>query len=139
MSENAVPKPLPVLEGFAGEFYAGCQRDELLFQRCENCGTWRHVPRELCAECGSWDWAWQASSGRGKVFTWTVIERPLHPAFAEDVPLAAVVVELEEGVRLLSHVIDCPPEELEMEMPVVVSFDAVTEEVTLPRFRRASP
>ena len=139
MSENSVPKPLPVLEGFAKEFYEGCQRGELLFQCCGTCGTWRHVPRELCADCGSWEWAWKASSGRGKVFTWTVIARPLHPAFAEDVPLAAVVVELEEGVRLLSHVVDCPPEELEMEMPVEVSFDSVTEDVTLPRFRRVNP
>ncbi len=139
MSENSVPKPLPVLEGFAKEFYEGCQRGELLFQCCGKCGTWRHVPRELCADCGSWEWAWKASSGRGKVFTWTVIARPLHPAFAEDVPLAAVVVELEEGVRLLSHVVDCPPEELEMEMPVEVSFDSVTEDVTLPRFRRVNP
>jgi len=139
MSENVVSKPLPVLEGFAKDFYEGCQRGELLFQCCEECGTWRHVPRELCAECGSWDWAWKASSGRGKVFTWTVIARPLHPAFAEDVPLAAVVVELEEGVRLLSHVVDCPPEELEMEMPVEVSFDSVTKDITLPRFRRAKP
>ena len=139
MSEKAVPKPLPVLEGFTGEFYAACQRGELIFQRCDNCGAWRHVPRELCAECGSWDWNWQASSGRGKVFTWTVVERPLHPAFVEDVPLAAVVVELEEGVRLLSHVVDCPPDELEMEMPVVVQFDTVTDDVTLPRFRRAEP
>ncbi|MED5261142.1 MAG: OB-fold domain-containing protein [Myxococcota bacterium] len=138
MSEHSVPKPLPVLEGFAKEFYEGCQRGELLFQCCETCGTWRHVPRELCADCGSWEWAWKASSGRGKVFTWTVIARPLHPAFAEDVPLAAVVVELEEGVRLLSHVVDCPPEELEMEMPVEVSFDPITEDVTLPRFRRAN-
>ena len=139
MSEHSVPKPLPVLEGFAKEFYEGCQRGELLFQCCEKCGTWRHVPRELCADCGSWEWSWKPSSGRGKVFTWTVIARPLHPAFADDVPLAAVVVELEEGVRLLSHVVDCPPEELEMEMPVEVSSDPVTEDVTLPRFRRANP
>ena len=62
-----------------------------------------------------------------------------HSAFVEDVPLAAVVVELEEGVRLLSHVVDCPPDELEMEMPVVVQFDTVTDDGTLPRFRRAEP
>ena len=139
MSENAISKPLPVLEGFAKEFYEGCQRGELLFQCCGRCDAWRHVPRELCAECGSWEWSWKASSGRGKVFTWTVIARPLHPAFAEDVPLAAVVVELEEGVRILSHVIDCPPEELEMEMPVEVSFESITEDITLPRFRRTNP
>jgi len=137
MSANPVPKPLPELEGFTKDFYEGCQRGELLFQCCGGCGSWRHVPRELCAECGSWDWEWKASSGRGKVFTWTVVTRALHPAFAEDVPLAAVVVELEEGVRLLSQIIDCSPDELEMEMPVEVTFEPVSNDVTLPKFRRA--
>ena len=135
--QGSIPQPLPVLEGFAKDFYRGCQRGELLFQRCSDCSAWRHVPRELCPECGSWDWEWQASSGHGRVFTWTVIERALHPAFAEAVPFAAVVVELEEGVRLVSHVIDCPPDQLEMDMPVDVVFEGVTEEITLPRFRRA--
>ena len=137
MGDTPIPKPLPELEGFAKEFYEGCQRGELLFQCCGGCGSWRHVPRELCASCGSWDWEWKASSGRGRVFTFTVVTRPLHPAFAQDVPLAAVVVELEEGVRLLTHVVDCPPDELAMEMPVEVVFDAVTPEITLPKFRRA--
>ncbi len=136
MGDASIPKPLPELEGFAKEFYEGCQRGELLFQCCGGCGSWRHVPRELCAQCGSWDWEWKASSGRGRVFTWTVVTRPLHPAFTEDVPLAAVVVELEEGVRLLTHVVDCPPDELEMEMPVEVAFEAVTPGVMLPKFRR---
>ncbi len=134
--QTSIPQPLPVLEGFAKDFYEGCQRGELLFQRCSDCGAWRHVPRELCPDCGSWNWEWQASSGRGRVFTWTVIERALHPAFAEAVPFAAVVVELEEGVRLLSHVLDCPPDQLEMDMPVDVVFEGVTAEITLPKFRR---
>ena len=136
--KTSVPKPLPVLEGFTKAFYAGCARGELLFQVCGGCNRWRHVPRELCAECGSWEWDWKASSGRGRVFTWTVIARALHPAFADAVPLAAGVVELEEGVRLLSHVIDCAPDALEMEMPVEVVFEAASDEVTLPLFRRAA-
>ena len=136
-TQTPIPKPLPELEGFTKDFYEGCGRGELLFQHCSDCKAWRHVPRELCAECGSWNWEWRASSGRGRVFTWTVIERALHPAFAEEVPFAAVVVELEEGVRLLSQVIDCPLDQLEMDLPVEVVFDAVTDEITLPRFRRS--
>ena len=130
-------KPLPSLEGLSGEFYDWCRQQELRFQRCGDCGAWRHVPRELCAVCGSWEWEWARSSGRGSVFTWTVVARALHPAFQADVPLAPTVVELEEGVRLLSQVVDCPPDELEIGMPVEVVFDAVTEAVTLPKFRRA--
>jgi uncharacterized OB-fold protein len=131
-------KPLPELEGFAGEFYAFCQQGELHFQRCTACGAWRHVPREMCAECGSFEWEWTRSSGRGAVFTWTVVDRALHPAFQADTPYAPVVVEMEEGVRLLSVIVDCPPDELDIGMPVEVAFDEVTPEVTLPKFRRAS-
>jgi uncharacterized OB-fold protein len=138
MSESTTyTLPLPELEGFAGEFYGFCKSGELRFQRCTSCGAWRHIPREMCAECSSWDWEWAASSGRGTVFTWTVVGRALHPAFQDSTPYAAVVVELEEGVRLLSHVVDCKPEELEIDMPVEVFFDPVTEEVTLPKFKRA--
>ena len=103
-----------------------------------SCSAWRHVPRELCAECGSWDWEWQRSSGKGEVFSYTVVERALHPAFAESVPYAPTVVELEEGVRLLTEVTDVAPADLEIGMRVEVTFDAVTDEITLPRFVRAA-
>jgi len=129
-------RPLPTMAGLAGEFYGWCRKHELRFQRCTACGAWRHVPRELCAACGSWSWEWARSSGRGTVFTWTVAVRAMHPAFQEAVPYAAVVVEMEEGVRILSRVTDCAPDELAIGMPVTVAFDDVTPEVTLPTFRR---
>ncbi len=135
-AKQAYSKPLPLLEGLTGEFYAWCRRGELRFQRCRSCRAWRHVPREICAGCGSWEWDWEASSGRGQVFTWTVVARAMHPAFRTDVPCAPAVIEMEEGIRLLSTVVDCTPDELEIGASVEVRFDAVTPEVTLPRFRR---
>jgi uncharacterized OB-fold protein len=139
MGQNAAEygKPLPETAGLAGEFYGFCKRGELRFQRCGSCRAWRHVPREMCAECGSWDWSWEASSGRGSVFSWTVVARALHPSFQDDTPYACVVVELEEGVRLLSHVAGVAPDGLRIDMPVEVFFEAVTDEVTLPKFRPA--
>jgi uncharacterized OB-fold protein len=137
-AENAgYQKPLPLMEGMTGEFFRHCRERELRFQRCSDCGRWRHVPRRCCARCGSWEWEWVRSSGRGKVFTWTVVERPMHPAFAEDVAYAPAIIELEEGVRMVSWVVDCPPGELAVGMPVEVVFEDVTDEVTLPKFRRA--
>ena len=131
-------KPLPLLHGLSKEFYGWCKQHELRFQRCTDCDTWRHVPREMCAACGSWQWEWVRSTGRGTVFTWTVVARALHPGFKDDVPLAPVVIEMEEpGVRLLSSVVDCHPDELEIGMRVEVVFDDITPEVTLPRFHRA--
>jgi uncharacterized OB-fold protein len=131
-------KPLPILEGLHGEFYNFCKQHELRFQRCTNCNTWRHTPREICADCASWDWEWAQSSGKGRVFTWTTVERALHPDFVDSVPRAPAIIELEEGVRILSNVVDCSPYELEIDMAVEVCFDDVTDEVTLPRFRRVS-
>jgi uncharacterized OB-fold protein len=134
--DNAYKKPLPALNGLAGEFYGWCKRHELRIQRCGGCRTWRHVPREMCAACGSWEWTWERASGRGHVFTWTVAERPMHPAFVGDVPYATVIVELEENVRIVSRVDGCAPADLTIGMPVEVAFDDVTDEVTLPVFRR---
>ena len=134
----AYAKPLPLLDGLAAEFYGWCRRHELRFQRCASCGTWRHVPRLLCPECASPNFEWARSSGRGRVFTWTVAARAMHRAFQQDVPYAPVVIEMEEGVRMVSALIDCPPEELEIDMPVEVVFEDVTPEVALPKFRRAS-
>ena len=129
-----LPPPLPALEGLTKQFYEWCRQGELRFQRCA-CGTWRHVPRETCARCGSFEWEWARSSGKGRVFTWTVAARAMHPAFTADAPYAAVVVELDEGVRLVSRLVDCPPDAITIDMPVAVVFEAVTPEITLPRFR----
>jgi uncharacterized OB-fold protein len=70
------------------------------------------------------------------LFTYTVVARALHPAFAQAVPYAAAVIELEEGVRLLGNVVDCPPGELRIGMPLRVDFEKQSEAVTLPVFRR---
>jgi uncharacterized OB-fold protein len=130
-------KPLPGMEGLTKEFYDFCKLEDLHFQCCTACNTFRHVPREVCASCNSFDWKWVRSSGVGTVYTWTVVERALHPAFVDDTPLAPVVVEMEEGVRLLANMLDCPPAELQIGMPVTIAYEAVTDDVTLPRFRRA--
>ncbi len=128
-------KPLPTLDGLTKEFYDFCRKGELRFQRCSDCGQWRHVPREMCAECGSFAWRWDLSSGRGTLFSWTVVERALHPDFEEETPYAVVVVEMDEGVRVISRMLDTPPDTLQIDMPVQVAFEHVTEGVALPKFR----
>lgn len=135
---NGYTRPLPKLEGNTGEWYGFVKKHELRFQRCTGCGTWRHVPREYCAQCGSDAFEWAMSAGRGKVFTWTTIYRPLHPAFIQDVPYSGVVVELDEGPRVMTWVTDVAPDALEIGMPVEVWFDDVTDQVTLAKFKRAT-
>lgn len=135
-AKHALPKPLPEMSGLSGEFYGWCNKGELRFQRCTQCQRWRHVPREICAHCGSFDWSWQQSSGHGRVFSWTEVVRALHPAFGDVTPYAPVIVEMDEGVRVLSRVLDCPADQLRMDMPLTVEFVAASDSVRLPYFRR---
>lgn len=129
-------KPLPAMTGLTKEYYDWCGRGELRFQRCRQCGSFRHVPREVCAECSSFEWDWVASAGRGTVYTWTVVVRALHPDFGDSTPYAPVVVQMDEGVRIVSQVLDCPPDQLRVGMPVQVGFVAGDQGITLPYFRR---
>jgi len=136
VSGDAAPaRPRPVLEGFTAEFYGHCARRDLRFQRCSSCGAWRHPPRVLCAVCGSSRWSWERSSGRGRVFTWTVVHQAMHPAFAAAVPYAVVVVETTEGVRVVSNLLDAGPDVLRLGLPVEVAYLRVDDELTLPMFR----
>ena len=122
-------------DGLAKEFYRYCRKGQLRFQRCKDCGSWRHIPREMCPECGSFKWSWERSSGTGTIFSWVVADRALHPQFADETPYAPTVVEMDEGVRLLTEIVDCEPEDLEFGARVEVVFDEVTNKVTLPKFR----
>lgn len=132
---NDYAKPLPRGDAYHSEFYDYCKRHELRFQRCANCHRWRHMPRECCPECGSFDWTWERSSGKGTLFTWTVVHRASHPGFADEVPYAVVIVELEEGVRLVSRVTGLPIDDLQIGMALEVGFDDVTADTTLHRFQ----
>ena len=113
-------KPLPRGEGLWDEFFAYCRQGELRFQHCGECGTWRHMPREACRACGSTEWTWELSTGQGHVYTWTVTHRALHPGFADDVPYAAVIAELDEGVRITSQTDGIDVEDLRLGLPVQV-------------------
>ena len=125
----------PNPEGLNAEFYAWCARGELRVQRCTACGTWRHPPRIMCAHCGSDAWSWERASGRGHVYTWTVTHQALVPGWADEVPYAVVVVELEEGVRLVSAVREVAPSALKIGMEVEVAFAKASDAVGLHWFR----
>ena len=126
---------LPVLQGYTKEFYAWCHQRELRLQRCQRCGTWRHPPRPMCGSCQALQWEWAPTKGKGTVYCWTTVYQALDPAFANDVPYAAVVVELEEGPRLATWVTGIPPDELYAGMPVELWFEDISDEVTLPKFK----
>jgi len=136
MNEERPPRrPLPAPDDpLVAEFWEHCNRGELRFQRCADCGTWRHLPRFGCAECGSERWTWEHSSGRGRLHSWTVTHQPLMRDFVEPVPYAVVVVEMEEGVRMVSGIRGVELSTLALELPLEVLFETVAEGVRFPFF-----
>ena len=132
-------KPIPKPNVETQAFWDACKRKELVIQRCKDCNTFRHYPRPMCHNCGSLDVEWVKVSGQGTVFSYSVVNHPVHASFT-DVPYAFVLIELPDagGVHLVSDLIDCPPEEIFIGMPVEVVFEDITEEITIPRFRRVT-
>ena len=133
--EPRPPRPRPAVNQDNAFFWEGVERGELLIQRCSSCGRLRHPPRPMCPHCQSLEWDTVAASGRGTVYSFVVPHHPQVPAF--EYPYVVALVELEEGTRLVSNVIDVDPAEVSVGMPVEVSFVAVDDELTLPLFRPA--
>lgn len=131
-------KPVPSIEESEKPFWEAAKRHELVMQRCLNCGRFRHPPAELCPVCLSSRLEWSRLSGQGKVYSWIVYHRAFHPAFASDVPYAVALIELEEGPRLFSNIIGCKLKDIHIGMPVEVTFEDVTPEIALPKFRPAN-
>jgi uncharacterized OB-fold protein len=130
-------RPLPARMGLAAEFYKYCKLHELRFQRCTDCRAWRHLPRLMCGECGSFNYEWARSSGKGKIYSWITVVQPMIPAFNDAVPYTVPLVDMDEGVRMVAIIEGVEPEAMKLGMPVEVFFDDVTSEITLPKFRNA--
>jgi uncharacterized protein len=127
-----IPNPV----GPNAEFYAYCARGELRLQRCADCLVWRHPPRHRCARCGSLEVSWEPVSGRGRIFSWTVTHQALDPAFTP--PYAVVVVELEEGPRLVGNLRGLDPADLALDLPVTAELEPISDTVALVQFRVSS-
>lgn len=133
----AVEKPLPSANEDSQDYWEACKRGELRLQKCDACHHLRFPPSHLCPRCLSESFHWEKTSGRGRVYTWIVVHRPQHPAFFEDAPYNVVIVELDEGPRLHARILDCPNDEIAIDMPVEVLFVKKNDDVTMPYFRRA--
>jgi uncharacterized OB-fold protein len=127
-----LPKPIP--EPDTEPFWAALKDGELRIQRCGACGTMRHPPRPMCANCNSFDVEWVAVEGTGTVFSYIVSHQAVHPALVDRVPFGTVVVELDEGPRLVSNLVGVPPAELSIGTRVRVVPTRLDDEITLPLF-----
>lgn len=130
-------KPLPRVTPDTAPFWEGCRRHELLLAACTDCGALHLPPGPVCPRCFSDRLDWQKASGRGVVSAWTVVHQAWFPVFKADLPYNAVQVELAEGPRLTTDLVDVANDAIQVGMAVEVVFDDVTDEFTLPRFRPA--
>jgi len=131
-------KPLPRPSAATRPFWDGCREGVLRLPWCRDCGRPHFFPRSLCPHCLGVDLEWRTASGRGRVWSHSTVRLSFWgKAFDESLPYVVAMIDLEEGVRILSNVVDVSPEDVTIGMPVTVTFDAVTPDITLPRFRPA--
>ena len=130
-------KPLPIPSDISRPFWDGLREGVLRVQRCRGCGRHVFYPRNFCPHCLSEGLEWVTASGLGKLYSFTVVRRAMHPAFQENVPYVFAIVELDEGPRVTANVINCSPESLRVDMPLRAVYDSVTPEVTLLKFEPA--
>ena len=132
---TTTPKPRPVVAPWARHFWDECRAHRLVLQYCPSCDLQIFYPRMACPRCLGMELGWRQASGRGTIYTYTIVKANAPSAFVADVPYVVAVIRLEEGVQMLSNIVDSNHEELECDVPVEVVFERLDDEFTLPKFR----
>jgi uncharacterized protein len=146
MATTAVPaKPVPVPDEAGAPFFEGALQGKLMVLRCSACGTFMSpvagigaALRPRCVTCFSGELAWAPSTGKATLYSFVLMHQLYDEAFAAELPYNIAVVETEEGVRLTSQVVDCPNDALEIGMSLEVTFERMSDEVAVPKFRPAA-
>lgn len=126
--------PLPAPSPYSEPFWQGCEDGILRYQRCRQCGHAMSDPGYLCRWCHSPDLQWRDSAGRGTLYSWSTVWRPMTAAFV--VPYVAIIVRLDEDFLLVSNLIGCEVEDARAELPLIVEFHSRAG-MALPYFRPA--
>jgi hypothetical protein len=130
---------LPAITSEAKPFWDAAAQNKLVMQHCKDCGAWVWTPRPLCNECGSAGVEWTPMSGKGEVYSFTVIRqvvgRAASKAFEPDIPYVVAWVDLDEGPRMITNIVGCAVEEVKLGMKVSVTFEQASKEVWLPKFK----
>ncbi|MBI1800958.1 MAG: Zn-ribbon domain-containing OB-fold protein [Chloroflexi bacterium] len=132
-------KQLPVPDPVTKPYWDSVKAHAMQLQKCAQCGKFIFYPRAVCPHCFSRDLRWTPVSGRGTVYGFSISYQKGMPAFGAEAPYTVAVVELEEGVRMMTNLIGIEPDpnKIKVGMPVVVQYDDVTEAITLPKFKPA--
>lgn len=134
-TQAKAPRPLPEPSLDDKAHWEGLKRHEFLIQKCNDCGVLQHPARPMCPACRSLNRGWQKASGRGTLYSYTIIYQATHPWWRDKVPYNVAVVELQEDVRVVSNVVGVPNEKLKVGMPLEMIFEDAAEDITLPMFQ----
>jgi uncharacterized OB-fold protein len=132
---DALSKPVPVPDEISAPFFDGARDGKLMLQHCVSCGMWSFPVRERCPHCFAAALQWRQASGRGTLYTFTVMHQVMNPGFASAVPYNVAQVDLEEGVRMVSNIVGIPNDALRIGMKLQAVFEAVGDNGSLPKFR----
>jgi uncharacterized OB-fold protein len=127
------PHPTPETQ----VYWDGCRNHELLLQRCSQCRQVQFYPRIICTGCASDDLEWIKANGQGKILSYTIVRRAVSEAYEPDVPYVVALIELNEGPTMMSNVVQCDPEALQIGDPVRVLFEDWSEDISIPQFSPA--
>lgn len=134
---SALPTRAPQRTLETCPFWDGCAEGRLVLPRCRSCSTLIWYPRRFCPSCASTDVAWEAVSGRGAIYSFTVMRNGTG-AYRSAAPYVLAYVELDEGPRMLTNIVGVDPESVAIGQAVQVTFDPVADsDDALPRFRPA--
>jgi len=128
-------KPLPQIEPYSQAFWDGTRNNKLLVQTCTDCEARIFFPRKQCPECWSSNLDWIEASGKAEIYAFSVTYEGVEAAFKEDLPIVLAWVDLPEGIRMQTNIIDCDPDSVAIGQQVEVVFRSVTDEITLPYFK----
>ena len=120
VAQQLPSRPRLVTTALTDNFWDQANFGQLLLQRCNSCGNYQHYPRSMCSQCWSESLEWMPSGGNGSVWTFTVVHIPGHPAWSDETPYTIALVELDEGPRVMTRIINCPPEEVSVGMAVQI-------------------
>lgn len=128
---------LPTIDDDTRPWWDAAREGTLLLRRCQACGAVHYYPRTFCPTCWSDDVEWMEAGGRATLYTHSTVYVNDLPPFGEQVPYVAAVVDLEEGPRMMTRVVDCEPDDLAVGMALQLVFEPITDDITLPYFRPA--
>ncbi len=129
------PKPVPPIHPWTEPFWKAAREGKLLIQRCEECHRPIFYPRLNCPNCLSNQLTWIESTGRGRIYTFSVVQNNAPSAFLDDMPFVIAIVRLDEGVQMMTNIVGCDPGQVRCDMPVTVVFEKLNDEITLPKFK----